>query len=176
MGLPHCCDCGGGTGGGGGVVIGSTFYNPDPVAVFVTAANAFVDVSPALVVSFDAPTSGHVAVTLQALSVGVLGASLEAVVLWNLREGGANIPGTSGHVQSSIDDGLGTFPNFRLSLTVEITGLVPGSTHSYAWGHRVGTAGDAAALVAGGALVDGVDSPFVPPYAGAASMIVVALP
>lgn len=105
-------------------------YNPPTDAVYSTLSTSFIDVNATnLAVTFVAPASGKVLVRLTALT-GIGGGD---VGYWNLREGTSNLAETASYmVVNSIE---------RASQAVVVTGLTPGSSHTYKWGFRVRVGG-----------------------------------
>lgn len=179
MGIPSCCECGGGAAATGGILAILHYIGP-PIQTFWVGA-VFTDIDPALAVTFTAPASGAVLVRSNGFGQA-FGDDLPspsgspAGMVWNLREGGVDIPGTEGLVHMTTQPPF-TVPDVQLrwQLLAPVTGLVPGSVHTFSWGYRSTAAGDFVSMtfgtIPGGAIV-GVPDPVVVP----ATMVVEALP
>lgn len=120
--------------GGGSGLIGFTQYNP--VATLTTTSSAtYADLNASLAVTFTVPPSGTVLVELTARG----GGSTAACELgWNLREGGADIANSFGHMTytCAAEDW------HRLTHAIKIAGLTPGTVTTWKWGHaRISGAG-----------------------------------
>lgn len=145
---------GGGGGGGGGGILATASKNvaADALSGIQHTTAAFVDVDAALSVTFDAPASGSVVILLEAYPHQSGGAKQ----LWNLRDAGGDVAGTSRWI--GYDS---TTYNGRTVVPIILTGLTPGNSYTYKWGHRTDT-GTIAALALG-------------PTYGPATMIVFAV-
>lgn len=124
----------GGGGGGGGGDLAAAVYNPGTGAALNTSSSSFADVHASLSCTFDAPASGEVWVMLQAM---VAWAGVTSDYWWNLRDSGGNVAGTSNAVAYVVND-------FYIAVTrhIRVTGLTPGNSYTWKWGHRTsGTAG-----------------------------------
>lgn len=121
------------TGGGGGGGSGSLEYkahNPSTREDYATSSTSVADVDATdLAVTFTVPASGAVAVILAALG-GVTASNM----LWLLREGTTEVPGS--RVQMS------TVGNLRLCTgPIIITGLTPDAVLTWKWAWLMGGAG-----------------------------------
>jgi hypothetical protein len=108
-----------------GQVIARTHYDPGSLAAISRALTAYANVDGTnLAVTFTAPPTGNVIVDLQAMGDAGTGYSLQ----WNLRSGGSDIAGTGRRVA----DG----PSLAARhISIKITGLTPGASYTYTWGH-----------------------------------------
>ncbi len=125
-------------GGGGTSLLAVKTYNPVSQTKLSTTANTttFQDIDATnLAVTFTAPSSGQVLVKLTGL-VSRSGTSPSLDVFWNLRDtGGSNVAGTGGRVFTNT----GLF--ISCSLTQTVSGLTPGNSYTWRWGHRASAAG-----------------------------------
>jgi hypothetical protein len=108
-----------------------TSYNPGTNTTTSTTSTAGVDVDATnLAVTFTVPASGKVLVRLTAVAYQSVNG---AAYWWCLRTtGGANVAGTRGYAATN------DAPT-RTSLSIYITGLTPGASQTYRWGHGVGS-------------------------------------
>lgn len=106
-----------------------TAYNPGTPASTSTSSSTFADVDATnLTVTFTAPASGNVLVRLTAVAVVN---NVAAVYAWNLRTtGGSNVSGSFSTVTSNGNQ-------IKISSVVPITGLTPGASTTWRWGHAV---------------------------------------
>lgn len=106
-----------------------TAYNPNPTANISTTSSTFADVDATnLNVTFTVPASGNVLIRLTA--VGVTN-SAAALYVWNLRTtGGSNVTGSYCGVTSNTNQ-------LHVSVAIVLTGLTPGASITYRWGHAV---------------------------------------
>ncbi len=110
----------------------------------LTTSSTFVDVSASnLVVTFTAPLSGTVMVTLSAMCQGASGTFYN----WNLRDSGGDIAGTSRGMS------YGTSTPMRQTAAIRVTGLTPGTSYTWKWGHAI-TAGSGGSGLSGQAAGD----------------------
>lgn len=114
-------------------LLASTGYNPGTQASYTTTTNSETDVDATNLVlpAFTAPSSGKVKVTVEALAqFSQTGASQGN---WCLREGTTLIASyyMAGKGSGTFDTGL-----VRMNCTFYITGLTPGSSHTYKWAWR----------------------------------------
>lgn len=108
-------------------VLASTTYNPAGNATPTTTSTTYVDVDATnILVSFRAPPSGKVRVTTSLYARNNTGGQ---VVKFNLREGSSDLTGTG---QSVTDASTGA----RIAYEATVSGLVPGSVHTYKLGWR----------------------------------------
>lgn len=125
---------GGGGGSGGGGVLASKLYNPSTDTVYNTTSSTMVDIDATnLAVTFTAPASGAVIVTLSGLaSMNATG----SIYYWGLRDAAGLIP------DSTLEMYYNTILPFRLTGQTKITGLTPGNSYTWkwAWMRAVGTA------------------------------------
>lgn len=146
-------------GGNFGGVIAQTSYNPGTVQTVSTTSTTFADVDATnLTVTFVAPPSGEVLVTLTAVA-GLVSAGSTALH-WNLREGTADVAGTGMRVIYATGSAN---LQFGVAARFVVTGLTPGQEYTYKWGHARATGSSLVQTIYGG------DS-------GPATMIVEALP
>jgi hypothetical protein len=126
----------------GGGILAYKAYNPAVLATYTMTSATVADVDATnLAVTFVAPESGSVMVTLTALS----GCSPAAINLaWCLRDGSSTVTGTLGYVRSSSSLTSTT------TYSVPVTGLTPGTSYTYKWGHKVDPAGSSGLTYAGG--------------------------
>jgi hypothetical protein len=106
-----------------------TSYNPGTAQNISTSSSSFADVDATnLKVTFTVPPSGKVLIRQEATATVNNGA---AVYAWNLRTtGGSDVTGSS-HVISA------TGSMTRPVTTTIVTGLTPGASVTYRWGHAV---------------------------------------
>lgn len=110
--------------GGGSGLIGITSYNPVSVSTISTTSATFADVDATNVfVVFTTPPSGKVLISASARPSTATNTELS----WNLREGAADIANTA----ISIIYQAGVQAVYRQL----ISGLTPGSAHTYKLGH-----------------------------------------
>jgi hypothetical protein len=111
-----------------GGALACTAYTP--ATNYTTSSTTAVQVdSTNLIVSFVAPQSGKVVVQLSALCNGPGSPNYAE---WSLFESGAQIPGTIRQFLNSSGALIITISTMHV-----VTGLTPGSSHTYAWGWRV---------------------------------------
>lgn len=120
-------------------------YNPGAQTTVNTASGIFSDVDAVnLVIPFIAPSSGNVLVFLSGLAL----CSANNSLAWNLRNSGGDIAGTSMQVLYT-DSGN---PEVGIRRSIRVTGLVPGSSQSFKWGHaRIGGSGSCNTRMGGAA-------------------------
>lgn len=138
-------------GAGGGVgLIGLKSYNPGTAADISTTSATFADVDATnLAVAFTVPPSGQVLVRL----TGYAYVTNSSAIAWNLREGSADVAGTSFEV---VFSGLNPSQvNLRCSSAVVVSGLTPGAAKTYKWGHARTSGTGAAHTYYGGASIPG---------------------
>lgn len=136
-------------------IIACTAYNPGTLAAYTTTATTDGDVDATnLAVTFTAPTSGKVLVRLSGLT-GINSTTYQ--LMWGLRESSTSL--AASQVNGFVDANKNVF----LSAPMVITGLTPGSSHTYKWSWYTTGASSTGRLYAGG-------------IAGAAVMEVSALP
>lgn len=100
-------------------------YDPSPVGAAYPAPSAAADMDATnLKVTFTAPASGKVLVELSAFALTDAG----HVLMWGVREGSSDVTTEYARVQQS---GVGGTAIARFL----ITGLTPGDSHTYKWGH-----------------------------------------
>jgi hypothetical protein len=106
-----------------------TSYNPASATSVTTSSSTFADVDATnLSVTFTVPPSGKVLIRQTAVAV-VNNAS--AVYAWNLRTtGGSDVSGTANTIQVNTNMA-------KISAASVITGLTPGASLTYRWGHEV---------------------------------------
>jgi hypothetical protein len=129
-------------GGSASGVLAYTSYNPGTLSSYTTTSTTVSDVDATnLAVTFTAPTSGKVLVTLS----GVGGASGTANdnSLWALRESTTTIAGPS-----NAHAGNGS-ANSNLTMSFVITGLTGGSSYTYKWAWKSSVGTNTARLYAG---------------------------
>lgn len=119
----------GGSGGGPLASVVRTDANSASYSISSAATPADVDAAN-LAVTFTAPASGRVAVTLSATAS--TGAATNHM-FWSLREGTTNIAGTEVMV---IGNHGSANAISRETVTVFVSGLVPDSVHTYKWAWR----------------------------------------
>lgn len=121
-----------------GAVLAATVYQPTTKQVKTTTSTSYVDVDATnLAVTFVAPASGAVFVTLEAESQNATGQN----VYWDLRSGSSDVAGTKCQIFSSANYGTAT-------KTMYVSGLTPGQSYTYKWGWKVSSS--TGSLVAGG--------------------------
>lgn len=129
---------GGGSSLGGIIAVNS--YNPGTLANYSTSSTASADMDATnMAVTFTAPSSGKVLVRLTGVSVTNNSAGQHS---WSLREGTT--------VVDSAFASDGTSLGLRTAEFL-ITGLTPGSSHTYKWAHYVSNASHSGTTYAGGA-------------------------
>lgn len=104
-----------------------TRYAPNPVVIYShTKSDIPLDAidSTNLQITFTAPSTGNVMVNLKAWQ----DVSGSGSMLWGLIESGADVAGASAVVNRDFSTGDLT------TLSVYISGLTPGSSHTYLWG------------------------------------------
>lgn len=107
-----------------GQILGQSIYNPVSLSTYSSTSGTFADIDAAnLAVSFVAPASGIVEVEICA--VAVIGANTE--VSWGLREAAADVTGSK---KAMMYSGASAF-QIQCCYKVQITGLTPGSSHTY---------------------------------------------
>lgn len=117
----------------GGGLLAYAAYAPTAANFYTLTSNAgTADVDATnLAVTFTAPASGAVLVTLQ----GLCGGGSGAIVYWSLRSGSTNIAGTERRVVEA-----GSFRVFALA-RMRVSGLTAGTSYTYKWAGR-STAGN----------------------------------
>lgn len=121
-------------GGSGGGALAYVAYNPGTMSSYTTTSLSVVDVDATnLAVTFTAPASGKVLVTLSACGGGS-GAANDSV-MWTLQEAAATVAGPQ-----NAQCGNGN-ANPTVSMSFVVTGLTASSSHTYKWGWKttVGT-------------------------------------
>lgn len=119
----------GGGGGGSGALLALTNYNPATGVVVSTTSTTAADADATnLSIAFTAPASGQVIVRLNALGTQTASG---ASVRWYIREGTTTV-GVRYMTASK-----NTAWDFLGAATYVVTGLTPGSSHTYKWGHSV---------------------------------------
>lgn len=127
------------SGGGSSGLLAVTSYRPSAGQV-TTTSTSFVDVDATnLVITFTAPASGAVLVTLNALGRGTGGDDL----YWNLRDGSGDISGTD---MLAITGST----RMRFSGLCRVTGLTPGNSYTWKWGFCTNNAASTAYFFRGG--------------------------
>lgn len=114
-----------------------------PAASVAVSSNstAWTDIDATNVkISFTVPASGKVMIRL----VGVSDMSGSGRYLWGLRDGGALVSGSDGH----IIDGISS-PR-RYCQDIYLTGLTPGAVKTYTWAHRQFVGAPVGRLIYGG--------------------------
>lgn len=101
-------------------------YNPGTSAQVSTTSSTFADVDATnLSVTGTVPRSGAIRIILD----GVANVNSAATYcLWNLRDGSGDVSGTSRAVTNSTS-------RTRVRTSFDITGLTPGASFTYKWGH-----------------------------------------
>lgn len=118
------------------------YYNPSTAVTNKTFNTTFMDVNPEnLNFTFTAPSSGNVLIRLIAYGVNEVAASDQR---WNLRSGSSNVTDSDALVQEDVS---GT----RITHTIILTGLTPGSSYTYKWGFMCSAScpGDAYEVIIG---------------------------
>lgn len=114
-----------------GGVLGTTSYDPASTTTYTTTSSTLADVDATnLGVTFIAPASGVVVVQLSARWLTNGG---NAETHWGLRESTTNVGGLA--QISSGQNIAGTF-QWR-SAAIKVSGLTPGSSHTYKWAFKV---------------------------------------
>lgn len=109
----------------GAGIIACTAYNPGTLVTYSTSTATVADVDATnLAVTFTAPPSGKVLVRLSALAD--LSSATSSALYWGLREGSTTLAGLAQAINSRA--GL-QYSN----VVVVVTGLTPGSSHTYKW-------------------------------------------
>lgn len=116
----------GGGGGGGSSLLAYKSYAAGTSASNSTTTLTDVDATN-LAVTFTVPASGRVLIRLTA----VVGGSGTQGLYWGLREGTTAI--ANNLIRSSVT-------NDNTSVAFVVTGLTPGTSHTYKWAQRVGGA------------------------------------
>ena len=135
--------------GSSSAVLAQKIYNPGTLASYTITATSQTDVDATnLAVTFTAPSSGNVLVTLTAgFQIPNGAASAYTTLYWGLRESTTLIFESfmfgGAFLSSAAWDQMGT-------ARFVVTGLTSGSSHTYKWGHRLDTASKTAKLYAGG--------------------------
>lgn len=125
---------GGGGGGGGGVL---AVAEATASAAYATSTNVDADMDATnLSVTFTVPTSGRVLVVQSAY----VSASGSGVATWTVREGTSTLKQASVLFGSSV---------LRGTAHHRITGLTPGVTKTYKWGHNRGPSGSTTTYTGG---------------------------
>ncbi len=104
--------------------------NPAIIAGLVGPQASFTDVDAGMAVTFTAPSSGRVTIVVGAQVTSVANTSLE----WNLREGSSDLAGTSATILYNNSVSIVQRSTFRFL----VTGLTPGSVHTYKLGQKAG--------------------------------------
>jgi len=115
-----------GGGGGGSSTLGRTFYNGSLLSPTTTSGTSADIDATNLAVTFDAPTSGDVWFEADILIQTDVGDYVDFTV----REGSSDVAGT----QTRMAGGSSTAEHYFVHYKVLITGLTPGSTHTYKLG------------------------------------------
>jgi hypothetical protein len=108
--------------------------NPGTIAAFSTTSATLVDVDAAsLVVTFTAPPSGRVMVTLSAVTA-IASSAVAATIRFGLREGAAIVTGSDTLVDT-YDPAADPFVNRRRTAEMVVSGLTIGASYTYkfAW-------------------------------------------
>lgn len=138
----------GGTGTSGGI-LAQKIYNPGTITTYTITATTITDVdSTNLAVTFTAPASGNVLVTLQGLHQIPNGAaSAYTSLYWGLRESTTTL-----HEKVVFGGAFLSSAAWDMASCMRyvITGISAGS-HTYKWAHRLDAASKTATLYAGGA-------------------------
>lgn len=101
-----------------------------PPSNFTTASATFADMDATnLKVTFTAPSSGKVLVTLSAN----VQAGTTTVYSYNLRDGSGDVAGTTQPVLYNQNTAF-----FKVSAPIYVTGLTPGQSYTWKWGHALG--------------------------------------
>lgn len=125
-----------------GGILAAVAYAPAVLEAIATTVTTWASVDATnLAVSFTVPASGKVLVRPESCR----DQSSNARCLWGLLDGGSLVPGSDGHLGNT--SGLGIV---RLPLTVLLTGLTPGASKTYTWGHRLVTAVGNGRVIYGG--------------------------
>lgn len=126
-----------------GGILAYKVYNPGTIAIYTKTSATDDDVdSTNLIVSFVAPESGAVIVTLSGLG-SCTGAS--RYCNWLLRDGSTTVTGSKAQVQNSLATG-----NAHFTFMIPVTGLTPGTSYTFKWGWAMDAAGGTGTLYAGG--------------------------
>lgn len=120
---------------GNGALLAYTAYNPGTATSTIISVATFADVDATnLTVTFTVPASGNVRIRLEAVAVTE---AANSSVRWNLRTtGGADVAGTRRVVTNNADMA-------RFGVTIFITGLTPGASQTYRWGHSASNSANA---------------------------------
>lgn len=111
-------------------LIAETIYEPDPVIALNTTSTTATDVDAAnLAVAFTVPASGAVEVHLSGLAA-ISGGGSNTELLWWLREGAADVAGSLVRALFANDVAQAT-----ITTKHRVTGLTPGASLTYKWGH-----------------------------------------
>jgi hypothetical protein len=131
-------------------------YAPATEEIKSTNSTSFVDLDATnLVVTFVVPASGAVLVRLTShvsLSGAVDGR-------WNLRESSSDVAGTDEEV---LDGGN----NCRVTTLHRVSGLTPGNSHTYKWGHAVVGVGTVSEKMGGVIVSDDGGAAYMEVWAG----------
>lgn len=114
---------------GGAGMLAKTVYSPTAdTTIATTTSTSLVDADATnLAVTFTAPASGEVSVTLECLGETATNAQ---AIYWGLREATTNLTFVGGGTKYFMDGG----PQARrMRATFFISGLVSGSSHTYKW-------------------------------------------
>ncbi len=115
-------------------LLATKVYNPAVAAYVSTASATPADLDATnLAVSFTAPPSGRVLVRMTTR----VSVAANTDLLWNLREGSSDVAGTSAIIHYIANQ----YGGERISHVCEISGLTPGTTKTYKWGHARGSGG-----------------------------------
>lgn len=123
-----------GVGGAIGQVglIGFMRYSPAAILSGFAPVNTSTDISAAnLVVTFDVPASGNVIIRQTAAATPYNSAGASGYY-WTIREGGSDVGVGAGVFQNSTNT---QEPQAVYSVVHHITGLTPGASKTYKWGH-----------------------------------------
>lgn len=112
------------------LLLATTVYLPTSLADYSTTSATFVDLDATLLaVTFVAPQSGKVLVQLCAdAAAGGAGTYHQ----WNLRDSNGDIAGTGVRTTGNF----GSSSEVGITRDIVVTGLTPGMTYTWKWGHR----------------------------------------
>lgn len=122
-------------------VLATTTYQPGSNTTLQTTSATFVDVDAThLTVTFTAPPTGNVLVTLEAVAnVG----NAAAAIYWGLADGSGDITNANTHITAVTT-------LLRVRATFKIIGLTPGTSYTYRWRQRSSSASYAVNTTCGG--------------------------
>jgi hypothetical protein len=92
---------------------------------YATTSTTFAAVDAALTVTFTAPASGKVSVVLS----GSVTAPTSSTYAWDILQSGVEVAGTAQEVLFNFGG------NIAITARTVITGLTPGQSYTWAWGH-----------------------------------------